>query len=124
MLSFLHLVTLCALFAALKATQPECIVGAVDLAFVIDGSQSVGSTNFKTVLDAVVQATRLTNIGPLEEDSRVAMVIFDETAHVEFGLMNTTNADVEAAILRSKYTNINGVNIAAGMDAAVRKVTL
>lgn len=29
------------------ATQQECILGAVDLAFVIDGSQSVGVTNFQ-----------------------------------------------------------------------------
>lgn len=58
----------------------------------------------------------------LLQDSRVALVVFDETAHIEFGLMNTTNADVEAAIRRSKYPNTNGVNIAAGMDAATRKV--
>ncbi|VDM24042.1 unnamed protein product [Toxocara canis] len=112
----LHLAAFFALFFGLQAAQPKCLNGTHDITLVIDGSKNVGSSNF--------------------QGSRIAVVVFDEKARVELGLTDATNASLAAAIHGIKYpangmaaaqrqvnrATSDGVNIAAGMDAATRQI--
>lgn len=118
----LQLAALSALFFGLQAAQPKCLNGTHDITFVIDGSKNVNGNNFQEILDGVAAMVGLIRTRPSEQGSRIALVVFDETAHVEFGLMNATDADLAAAIRGTKYPSGDDITIARGMTAAQRQV--
>ncbi|KAG7508225.1 collagen alpha-1(XII) chain-like isoform X2 [Solea senegalensis] len=78
-------------------TDRECSAGAVaDVAFLVDGSWSVGRPNFKFVRNFVSAAAGAFQIG--EDRSRVAVVQYSDDARTEFNL-NTHLT--RAALLRA-----------------------
>ena len=58
--------------------------GTVDIVFILDGSGSVRHENFDIMKDFVKHLLETINVGPT--DSRVGMVTFSNSAHVEFYL--------------------------------------
>ena len=70
----------------------ECNLAAIDLVFVLDASQNIGSVNFQTVLNLVRNIVTALEIGP--DEGQVAVIRFDSTASLIFGLTahdNKTN---------------------------------
>lgn len=64
---------------------PECSVGAVaDLLFLLDGSWSVGRSNFKLVRGLVAAVTTAFQVG--EDKTRVGVVQYGDDARTEFNL--------------------------------------
>ncbi|XP_076867430.1 vitrin isoform X2 [Brachyhypopomus gauderio] len=103
-------------FALRKAVQPlvkrvcdtdrlvcsKTCLNANDIAFVIDGSSSVGTGNFRTVLQFVANVTREFEIS--DTDTRVGAVQYTYEQRLEFAFgQHDTKADVLNAIKRISY---------------------
>ncbi|XP_051503411.1 vitrin-like isoform X8 [Myxocyprinus asiaticus] len=103
-------------FALRKAVQPlvkrvcdidrlvcsKTCLNANDIAFVIDGSSSVGTGNFRTVLQFVANVTREFEIS--DTDTRVGMVQYTYEQRLEFAFGQHNNkADLLNAIKRINY---------------------
>ncbi|CAL8367156.1 unnamed protein product [Gadus morhua 'NCC'] len=103
-------------FALRKAVQPlvkrvcdtdrlmcsKTCLNANDIAFVIDGSSSVGTGNFRTVLQFVANVTREFEIS--DTDTRVGAVQYTYEQRLEFGFGQHNNkADLLNAIKRVNY---------------------
>uniref|UniRef100_A0A4W4ERX0 Vitrin n=1 Tax=Electrophorus electricus TaxID=8005 RepID=A0A4W4ERX0_ELEEL len=103
-------------FALRKAVQPlvkrvcdtdrlvcsKTCLNANDIAFVIDGSSSVGTGNFRTVLQFVANVTREFEIS--DTDTRVGAVQYTYEQRLEFAFgQHNTKADVLNAVKRISY---------------------
>ncbi|XP_056126090.1 vitrin [Rhinichthys klamathensis goyatoka] len=103
-------------FALRKAVQPlvkrvcdtdrlmcsKTCLNANDIAFVIDGSSSVGTGNFRTVLQFVANVTREFEIS--DTDTRVGIVQYTYEQRLEFAFGQHNNkADLLNAIKRINY---------------------
>ncbi|XP_051945765.1 vitrin isoform X6 [Xyrauchen texanus] len=103
-------------FALRKAVQPlvkrvcdtdrlvcsKTCLNANDIAFVIDGSSSVGTGNFRTVLQFVANVTREFEIS--DTDTRVGVVQYTYEQRLEFAFGQHNNkADLLNAIKRINY---------------------
>ena len=85
---------------------------------VVDGSGSINSQNFATLIEFVVRVTRQFDISP--EATRMGLVQFSEPTVIEIGLGNITDVgELERAIRNITYQN--GFNTNTG--AAIRQAT-
>ncbi|XP_034856798.1 vitrin isoform X2 [Mirounga leonina] len=75
---------------------------SADIGFLIDGSSSVGTSNFRTVLQFVANITKAFEIS--ETDTRIGVVQYTYEQRLEFGFEDyTTSSDVLSAISRVGY---------------------
>ncbi|XP_068597355.1 vitrin [Brachionichthys hirsutus] len=103
-------------FSLRKAVQPlvkrvcdtdrlvcsKTCLNANDIAFVIDGSSSVGTSNFRTVLQFVANVTREFEIS--DTDTRVGAVQYTYEQRLEFAFEQYSNkAELLSAIKRINY---------------------
>ncbi|XP_078580606.1 uncharacterized protein LOC144864418 isoform X3 [Branchiostoma floridae x Branchiostoma japonicum] len=90
---------------AAPTPAPECTqFGGVDLVFLLDGSASVGASNFELVKDFTQQTAAKFDIS--DGSTRVAVAQYSSTPQVEFNL--NTNSDVDTlsnAIEQITYMN-------------------
>ncbi|KAK3507367.1 hypothetical protein QTP70_014815 [Hemibagrus guttatus] len=121
-------------FALRKATQPlvkrvcdtdrlvcsKTCLNANDIAFVIDGSSSVGTGNFRTVLQFVANVTREFEIS--DTDTRIGAVQYTYEQRLEFAFgQHNTKADVLNAIRRINYWS-GGTSTGAAITYAAEKL--
>ena len=92
-----------------------CAAKQLDLAFVLDASGSIGSSNWPTIIDFCRDLVDTLTVGSAY--SQVAVVIFSTSATVNFNLNSyLTKADVLAAIDRLVYTGgVTNLNAALGL---------
>lgn len=77
--------------------------GELDLVFVLDGSRSVGASNFEVALQLV--ASVVDGLPEVGTGTRVALVVFGDTANVEFYLNKYSDkATLKDAILSTQYS--------------------
>ena len=75
----------------------DCSIQGIDLAFALDSSLSVGTSNFELVRNFLGQVVERFVIGP--QAARVAVVTYSDTAVVNFGFQNfTTREEVLDAV--------------------------
>ena len=80
----------------------ECQVSGIDMAFVMDGSGSVGRNNFETAKTFVQEVVKGFVIGP--DNSRVAVIQYSSNPVVEFTFTeHTTDTALESAIRAIRY---------------------
>ncbi|XP_066518324.1 vitrin isoform X2 [Hoplias malabaricus] len=121
-------------FALRKAVQPlvkrvcdtdrlvcsKTCLNANDIAFVIDGSSSVGTGNFRTVLQFVANVTREFEIS--DTDTRVGAVQYTYEQRLEFAFgQHNTKADVLNAIKRINYWS-GGTSTGAAITYAAEQL--
>ncbi|XP_017317057.1 vitrin isoform X16 [Ictalurus punctatus] len=121
-------------FALRKAAQPlvkrvcdtdrlvcsKTCLNANDIAFVIDGSSSVGTGNFRTVLQFVANVTREFEIS--DTDTRIGAVQYTYEQRLEFAFgQHNTKADVLNAIRRINYWS-GGTSTGAAITYAAEKL--
>ncbi|KAJ1153819.1 hypothetical protein NDU88_006577 [Pleurodeles waltl] len=77
-------------------------LNAADIGFIIDGSSSVGTGNFRTVLQFIVNITKEFEIS--DTDTRIGAVQYTYEQRLEFGFdKHSTKEDVVNAIKRINY---------------------
>ncbi|XP_071390819.1 vitrin isoform X5 [Centroberyx affinis] len=121
-------------FALRKAVQPlvkrvcdtdrlvcsKTCLNANDIAFVIDGSSSVGTGNFRTVLQFVANVTREFEIS--DTDTRVGAVQYTYEQRLEFAFGQHNNkADLLNAIKRINYWS-GGTSTGAAITYAAEQL--
>ncbi|XP_037388724.1 vitrin isoform X8 [Pygocentrus nattereri] len=121
-------------FALRKAVQPlvkrvcdtdrlvcsKTCLNANDIAFVIDGSSSVGTGNFRTVLQFVANVTREFEIS--DTDTRVGAVQYTYEQRLEFAFgQHNTKADLLNAIKRINYWS-GGTSTGAAITYAAEQL--
>ncbi|XP_026798932.3 vitrin isoform X10 [Pangasianodon hypophthalmus] len=121
-------------FALRKAAQPlvkrvcdtdrlvcsKTCLNANDIAFVIDGSSSVGTGNFRTVLQFVANVTREFEIS--DTDTRIGAVQYTYEQRLEFAFgQHNTKTDVLNAIRRINYWS-GGTSTGAAITYAAEKL--
>ncbi|KAM8852321.1 vitrin isoform 2-T2 [Synchiropus picturatus] len=121
-------------FALRKAAQPlvkrvcdtdrlvcsKTCLNANDIAFVIDGSSSVGTGNFRTVLQFVANVTREFEIS--DTDTRVGAVQYTYEQRLEFAFGQHNNkADLLNAIKRISYWS-GGTSTGAAITYAAEQL--
>jgi len=80
-----------------------CNLAAIDLVFLLDASGSIGSTDFRNILNLVAEIVSRLEIGP--DEGQVAVICFGDTASLIFGLTAHDNqADLRTAINNIRYT--------------------
>ncbi|KAF7686806.1 hypothetical protein HF521_015199 [Silurus meridionalis] len=121
-------------FALRKAAQPlvkrmcdtdrlmcsKTCLNANDIAFVIDGSSSVGTSNFRTVLQFVANVTREFEIS--DTDTRIGAVQYTYEQRLEFAFgQHNTKAEVLNAIRQISYWS-GGTSTGAAITFAADKL--
>ncbi|KAM9344628.1 vitrin [Symphorus nematophorus] len=121
-------------FALRKAVQPlvkrvcdtdrlvcsKTCLNANDIAFVIDGSSSVGTGNFRTVLQFVANVTREFEIS--DTDTRVGAVQYTYEQRLEFAFgQHNTKAELLNAIKRINYWS-GGTSTGAAITYAAEQL--
>ncbi|KAM9450150.1 vitrin isoform 5-T5 [Clarias gariepinus] len=121
-------------FALRKAAQPlvkrlcdtdrllcsKTCLNANDIAFVIDGSSSVGTGNFRTVLQFVANVSREFEIS--DTDTRIGAVQYTYEQRLEFAFgQHNTKTDVLNAIRRINYWS-GGTSTGAAITYAAEKL--
>ncbi|XP_047672545.1 vitrin isoform X2 [Tachysurus fulvidraco] len=121
-------------FALRKAAQPlvkrvcdtdrlvcsKTCLNANDIAFIIDGSSSVGTGNFRTVLQFVANVTREFEIS--DTDTRIGAVQYTYEQRLEFAFgQHNTKADVLNAIRHINYWS-GGTSTGAAITYAAEKL--
>ncbi|KAJ7342292.1 hypothetical protein JRQ81_010034 [Phrynocephalus forsythii] len=97
------------------ACSKTCLNSA-DIGFVIDGSSSVGTGNFRTVLQFVANISKEFEIS--ETDTRVGAVQYTYEQRLEFGFdRHTTKQDVLTAVKRINYWS-GGTSTGAAINYA------
>ncbi|XP_048863462.1 vitrin isoform X2 [Brienomyrus brachyistius] len=95
-------------------------LNANDIAFVIDGSSSVGTGNFRTVLQFVANVTREFEIS--DTDTRVGAVQYTYEQRLEFAFgQYNTKAELLAAIKRINYWS-GGTSTGAAITYAAEQL--
>ncbi|XP_018595496.1 vitrin isoform X6 [Scleropages formosus] len=95
-------------------------LNANDIAFVIDGSSSVGTGNFRTVLQFVANVTREFEIS--DTDTRIGAVQYTYEQRLEFAFsQHSTKAEVLAAIKRINYWS-GGTSTGAAITFAAEQL--
>ncbi|XP_050390695.1 uncharacterized protein LOC126809880 [Patella vulgata] len=93
---------------------------AIDLAFIIDGSGSIGATNFNIIRQFMIEVTNRLDISPRE--TQVAAVQFSSSARKEFYLNDhSTEGSLNQAINGIAYIG-SGTNTATGLNLAANQV--
>ncbi|XP_003795738.2 vitrin isoform X1 [Otolemur garnettii] len=101
------------------ACSKTCLNSA-DIGFVIDGSSSVGTGNFRTVLQFVANLSREFEIS--DTDTRVGAVQYTYEQRLEFGLDRySSKADVLNAIKRVGYWS-GGTSTGAAINYALEQL--
>ncbi|XP_068137600.1 collagen alpha-1(XII) chain isoform X2 [Hyperolius riggenbachi] len=87
--------------------QPRCSISAVaDVVFLVDGSWSVGRTNFKFILDFMASLVSAFDIG--QDKTRVGVVQYSSDTRTEFNMNRyLKRADLLSAIKRIPYKGGN-----------------
>ncbi|XP_060078237.1 uncharacterized protein LOC132557733 [Ylistrum balloti] len=101
-------------------TDGSCDYKPIDIVFIIDESGSVGSTNFRKILNFLAEVVDNLNIGP--SAVQVGLVKFNSAATRVFYL--TTHSDktsLKSAILNTVYRS-GGTSIGAGIQHADRYI--
>lgn len=89
-----------------------------DLVIVLDGSGSIGSSNFETAKRFVDKLAAAYNV---QDGSRVAFITYSFTASTVFALSNTlTAAAMSSTILNAPY-EASITNTHLGIDAAIKQ---
>jgi len=97
--------------------SPDCNLAAIDLVFVLDASGSIGSVDFRNILNLVADIVRSLEIGP--DEGQVAVIRFASSASVIFGLTAHDNqADLLTAINNIPYTG-GGTDTAEALNLLV-----
>uniref|UniRef100_S4RHJ1 Vitrin n=1 Tax=Petromyzon marinus TaxID=7757 RepID=S4RHJ1_PETMA len=79
-------------------------LNSADIAFVVDGSSSVGYNNFRTVLEFVANISQAFDIS--DTATRIGLVQYTYEQRTEFAFADhSTKADVVAAVRRVNYWN-------------------
>uniref|UniRef100_A0A4W4G4F3 VWFA domain-containing protein n=1 Tax=Electrophorus electricus TaxID=8005 RepID=A0A4W4G4F3_ELEEL len=82
-----------------KSCQPNCVGGAMDLMFVIDGSRSVGVDNFELVKQFVISL-----VGAIPRSTRAGLLQFSTTVQSEFTLgQHSSLSEVQRAVAATRY---------------------
>lgn len=93
---------------------------SADIGFLIDGSSSVGTGNFRTVLQFVANITKAFEIS--ETDTRIGAVQYTYEQRLEFGFEDyTTRSDVLSAINRVGYWS-GGTSTGAAINYALEQL--
>lgn len=81
--------------------------GTVDLAFMLDGSGSVGSTNFTLMKNFAKKIVSQLNVGPDPDlNSRVALTVFESAVYPKFNFSSySTYSEYESAINAVAYSS-------------------
>uniref|UniRef100_A0A4W4G4I9 Matrilin 2 n=1 Tax=Electrophorus electricus TaxID=8005 RepID=A0A4W4G4I9_ELEEL len=80
-------------------SQPNCVGGAMDLMFVIDGSRSVGVDNFELVKQFVISL-----VGAIPRSTRAGLLQFSTTVQSEFTLgQHSSLSEVQRAVAATRY---------------------
>jgi len=105
-------------FIFLSSIVTECNLAAIDLVFVVDASGSIGSVNFHRVrLNLVRNIVTALEIGP--DEGQVAVIRFDSTASLIFGLTAHDNkTNLLTAVSGIAYTD-GRTNTAAALSLLV-----
>ena len=97
--------------------SPDCNLAAIDLVFVLDASGSIGSVDFRNILNLVADIVRSLEIGP--DEGQVAVIRFASSASVIFGLTAHDNqGDLLTAINNIPYTG-GGTDTAEALNLLV-----
>uniref|UniRef100_A0A4W4G0T3 VWFA domain-containing protein n=1 Tax=Electrophorus electricus TaxID=8005 RepID=A0A4W4G0T3_ELEEL len=79
--------------------KPNCVGGAMDLMFVIDGSRSVGVDNFELVKQFVISL-----VGAIPRSTRAGLLQFSTTVQSEFTLgQHSSLSEVQRAVAATRY---------------------
>ena len=85
---------------------------------VVDGSGSINSVNFATLIEFVVRVTRQFDISP--DCTHMGLIQFSEQSDLEIGLGNITDdGELERAIMNIVYQN----GVAKNTGKAIRQAT-
>ncbi|CAH1789268.1 unnamed protein product [Owenia fusiformis] len=87
--------------------------GRADIAFVVDGSGSVGAGNFEKMKSFVRDVTNDLTIG--SDAVQVAFVLFSDSSAVEFGLNAFTDKESLASAINQVIYKGGATNIASGL---------
>ena len=88
---------------------------------VVDGSGSINSVNFATLIEFVVRVTRQFDISP--ERTRMGLVQFSEPSVLEIGLGTITDdGDLERAIMNIMYQDGGNTNTGAAIRLATNEL--
>jgi uncharacterized protein YegL len=102
----------------------KCVPKPIDVAFVLDGSGSVGIDNFNTTLKFLADMTSSLTFHStdLRQSSRVGMIQFTSQSFFQFGFNQFRQKEaVKDQILKTVYED-GGTNIANGMKGALDKI--
>uniref|UniRef100_UPI00358E9B59 vitrin isoform X2 n=1 Tax=Myxine glutinosa TaxID=7769 RepID=UPI00358E9B59 len=103
-----------------KLLCSKTCLNSADISFVVDGSSSVGSNNFRTVLQFVANVSRSFDIS--DTATRISMVQYTYEQRVEFPFNKSNNKeDVLNAIQHVNYWN-GGTATGAAINYAVRNL--
>ncbi|KAM4867008.1 vitrin [Thomomys bottae] len=106
--------------AARRLACSKTCLNSADLGFVIDGSSSVGTGNFRTVLQFVANISRAFEVS--DTDTRVGAVQYTYEQRLEFGFdAYSTKADLLRAIARVGYWS-GGTSTGAAIRYALERL--
>lgn len=92
-----------------------------DLVIVLDGSGSIGNSNFETAKRFVDKLAAAYNV---QSSSRVSFITYSDTANSIISLTNTLTPDAMSSIILSAPYRASVTYTDLGIDAAVREFTL
>lgn len=91
-----------------------CGIGGVDLVFVVDESGSIGSAHFQLFREFIENVSSVLNFG--QSNSRVAVISFDESPRLVFGLNQHTDRSSLVQAIRGLSYSGGGTDIAEALD--------
>jgi len=87
----------------------DCVIGGIDLVFVLDVSISIQSKRFPLIRDFVAEISRKLDVGP--ENSLVGVILFGGGADVHFNLQENLNqTELLTAIAEIPYLRWRGTH--------------
>uniref|UniRef100_A0A8C6QF44 Vitrin n=1 Tax=Nannospalax galili TaxID=1026970 RepID=A0A8C6QF44_NANGA len=103
-----------------RLTCSKTCLNSADIGFVIDGSSSVGTGNFRTVLQFVANISKEFEIS--DTDTRIGAVQYTYEQRLEFGFdKHSTKTDVLSAIKRVGYWS-GGTSTGAAIQYALEQL--
>ena len=103
--------------AEVKAPKNACSQSAIDLLFIVDGSGSVGSENFKKALDFVDDISQSLDI---DGGARVGMIQYSVSAKLEFDFLSE-KTKISKALSKVIYEDGIGTKTGAALQFAMSR---